>query len=165
MPPGLRRWLQEQRSLTRRLERHCQTRFRLRLLGQSRRRPLLDEREALDMRRGRVGLIRRVQLLCGEEPMVFARSVIPLGTLTGANGRLARLGTRPLADILFAGQVMQRLDMAFALLRTGESLHQQAADALSSGDGDLWARRSLFLLNRRPLLVTEVFSPEIDRAR
>ncbi len=153
----------EKHSLTSRLKRRCPNRFSLRLLDQRLDRPLPDERACLNLPVRRVAVIRQVQLLCDNTPFVFARSVIPLATLNGAQRQLAHLGTRPLADVLFASRSMHRGEMEFARLRADQQLHTQAVAALDHHTGEIWGRRSLFSLKNKPLLVTEVFSPELSR--
>ncbi|MCP4042942.1 MAG: chorismate lyase, partial [Gammaproteobacteria bacterium] len=113
VPSRLREWLYEDRSLTARLKHLCPGKFSLRLLDQCLERPMQDERSCLQLPSGRSALIRQVQLLCDETPLVFARSVIPLTTLKGTQRQLAHLGTRPLADMLFASRTMQRSTMEF----------------------------------------------------
>lgn len=161
--PALVPWLGEPRSLTRRLRRHCGADFSLRLLALYRARPEEHEWRRLGGRHGRIGLIREVALRCAGRPLVYARTVIPLATLHGPYRRLRRLGDRPLADVLFTVRGITRERMEYALLHPGQALHDRAAGVLGVAAEGLWARRSLFLLQRRPLLVTEVFAPGIGR--
>jgi len=165
IPTGLRDWLCEPRSLTRKMRRQCPAPFSLELLSQRWERPLADERLALGIRPGRLSLVRQVRLLCGGQALVFARSVIPLHTLRGRPGRLARLGTRPLADVLFTDGSVRRGEMEFTLLGPGAALLGLSVQALNTEPHGLWARRSLFLIKRKPLLVSEVFLPEIGDAK
>jgi len=164
IPTGLRDWLCEQRSLTRRLRLQCPAPFSLELLSQRWERPLADERLALKIRPGRLTLVRQVRMLCAGRALVFARSVIPADTLRGRPGRLAHLGTRPLADMLFTEGGVKRGEMEFALLGPGAPLCGLTIQALNTEPHGLWARRSLFLIRRKPLLVSEVFLPEIGDA-
>jgi chorismate--pyruvate lyase len=46
-------------------------------------------------------------------------------------------------------------------LHAQHPLYQRAAAELTDAPASLWARRSLFDLHGSPLLVTEVFLPEI----
>lgn len=164
IPAKLKGWLCEERSLTRRLRLQCSQPFALQLISQRWEQPLADERGALGLRAGRLALVRQVRLLCGHHPLVFARSVIPSQTLRGTTRRLARLGNRPLADLLFTHRSVQRGEMEFTLLRPGHTLHGLTRQALSLGDEPLWGRRSLFLFRQKALLVSEMFSPAISLA-
>jgi len=161
IPAGLKPWLYEEHSLTGKLKYRCPGLFSLQLLDQFKGHPTANERTILCLHSGRIALIRRVQLLCADKPLVFARSIIPLETLDGGEKRLAHLGSKPLADILFAHPMMRRGEMEFARLVPGQPLFTQAAASLGEHWDEIWGRRSLFNLNDKPLLVTEVFSPEL----
>ncbi len=161
IPAKLKDWLCEERSLTRRLRLHCRQPFALEVISQRWERPLHDECEILGLRLGNLALVRQVRLLCGNRPLVFARSVIPSQTLRGAPRRLSRLGSRPLADLLFTHRSVRRGEMQFAVLRPGHVLHELTLQALQTGGGSLWGRRSLFCFRHKPLLVSEMFAPAI----
>ena len=165
LPAKLKDWLCEQRSLTRRLRLHCARPFALEVISQRWERPLRDERQLLDIRPDRLAWVRQVRLLCGNRPLVFARSVIPSHTLHGATRRLSRLGSRPLADLLFMDPSVRRGEMEFTQLRPGHVLHGLTVQALEINSQVLWGRRSLFQLRRKPLLVSEMFSPGIIHAK
>ncbi len=164
LPANLKDWLCEQRSLTRRLRLHCARPFALEVLSQRWEQPLQDECQLLGIRPGRLALVRQVRLLCGNRPLIFARSIIPSHTLRGTSRRLSRLGSRPLADILFTDSSVQREEMEFTVLRPGHVLHELTTKALEINAPALWGRRSLFYLKRKPLLVSEMFSPGIVNA-
>lgn len=161
IPAQLKDWLCEERSLTRRLRLHCGQPFALEVISQRWERPLQDERRILGLRLGRLALVRQVRLLCGDRPLVFARSVIPIRTLRGATRRLSHLGSRPLADLLFTRRSVRRGEMEFALLRPGQVLHELSLQALQTNAEPLWGRRSLFRFGQKALLVSEMFSPTI----
>ena len=118
------------------------------------------------MRSGSLALIRQVQLLCGEQAWVYARTVIPVSSLRGRLQRLAHLGTRPLGGMLFADPGMQRGDVQLARLGTGQPMHAAATFHLVLPPVEIWGRRTVFRLAHKPLLVSEVFLPEFpaDRA-
>jgi len=160
VPAGLRAWLFDNSSLTRRLQQRYRGEFSVRVLYQSWCRPLWHERRAIGMRDHEQALIRQVQLLCGELPLVFARTVIPVGTLHGAQRRLAHLGNRPLGALLFADKSVYRGPMEVARI-SGE--HEGYATIVGSARmaEEIWGRRSLFYFGSRPLLVSEIFLPAI----
>ena len=149
MPPsGVREWLLDASSLTQRLRERCPDQLRVELLDQTWGRPLPSECRALRLRRGEWALVRQVRLVCGDEPWVYARTVIPTRTLS-RRPALGRLGERPLGAVLFADRAVSRDGLEIARIRPGERL---ADDELT-----LWGRRSVFRVDDRPLLVTEVF--------
>jgi chorismate--pyruvate lyase len=162
VPEGLRSRLLARGSLTRTLRRDCPGRLAVCVLRHDWIRPESAELRQLGRRaRGRL-LVREVLLHCDARPWVYARSVIPESSLRGPLARLRGLGARPLADVLFSVPRVHRGPMEYALLAPGEALHERAAAAVG-GEASLpplWARRSRFTLEGRPLLVTEVFLPE-----
>lgn len=159
LPADLRDWLLDRSSLTRRLRQCCAGRFAVRLLGQSWQRPLPNEALALGANPVRRALVREVLLLCDDTPWVYARTVIPRTSLRGRLRRLSCLGEAPLGAVLFADPHMTRGPVEVASIRP-----DQLAAPLADGH-TLWGRRSLFLLRRRPLLVTEVFLPALVEDR
>lgn len=164
LPQELRHWLTAGDSLTRRLRLRCPEYFHVNLVSQDWERPLPEESAALDLGPGEFALVRQVYLLCGDRRLVFARSIIPRRCLRGHNRRLATLGTRPLADILFARPDVERAEMQVCALTPAATLFRLATKDLVPSPAVLWGRRSLFLLRRKPLLVSEFFLPEIADA-
>jgi chorismate--pyruvate lyase len=161
VPPELRDWLLDGGSLTDRLRRSCRGRFSVRVLDEGWRRPRLDEARTLGVPPASLGWVRQVQLLCDRRPLVFARTVVPVTTLTGAQRQLASLGERPLGAFLFADPGMRRAVVELACLRPGDAMFAEAAVDLRPGPDCIWGRRSVFHVGGKPLLVTEVFLPSI----
>jgi chorismate--pyruvate lyase len=159
MPRALRGWLLDKASLTLRLQQLCPGRFRVRVLSQSWGKPFGNEARVLGMKPGSLALIRQVQLLCGEQAWVYARTVMPVSSLCGRLQRLAHLGTRPLGGMLFADPGMQRGGMELARLGTGQAMHVAATFHLASPPVEIWGRRTVFRLADKPLLVSEIFLP------
>ena len=106
-------------------------------------------------------MLREVTLYCGEQPVVFAHSVIPRAGLNGPWHGLGTLGNRPLGAALFADPQVRRLPLQFKQLGPRHALFRRACGALARRPPHLWARRSVFVLKRQPILVTEVFLPAI----
>jgi len=109
-----------------------------------------------------LGWVRQVQLLCDGEPQVFARTIVPVTTLTGAQRQLAFLGDRPLGAFLFAHPGMQRAPVELACIRPGETMFGRATSGLKREPAAIWGRRSVFRIGGKPLLVTEIFLPAIS---
>jgi len=161
IPRDILSWLTEPDSLTRRLQLTCDGRFEVQVVSQGRARPLMNEARALGMGHAACGFIRQVRLLCDGRPWVFARSVIPARTLTGRQRRLARLGRRPLGALLFSDPTMRRDEMEIACLRRGQGVFVEATRGLRRTPDAIWGRRSVFYLEGKPLLVSEIFLPGI----
>ena len=157
----LRCWLFDPTSLTRRVQQACAGNFSVRVERQGWGRPRLDECRALGLRLGRRALIREVHLLCAGRPWVFARTVIPVSTLSGEQRHLAHLGNRPLGAVLFADPHMVRGPVEVASIRNGHPLYIAAVQGLKRKPEEIWGRRSVFRLGGKPLLVSEYFLPEI----
>lgn len=157
LPRASAAWLCPGSSLTQRLQRACGAGFSVRVLSQGWASPWREEALLLRLAPGRRAFIRRVQLLCNGTAWVFGRTVIPPRTLRGKRRRLTHLGATPLGALLFADPTLHRDAVEFARLVPGHDLHADAAPDSAT----LWARRSHYRLEGRPLLVTEVFLPAI----
>lgn len=148
LPYNQRRWVLDRGSLTKRLIHASKGDFKVRISQQRWALPSLDERNLLNLPMGQRALIREVSLICAGIVWVNARSIIPLGTLTGAERQLAHLGERPLGAFLFKSKTMKRGPLQIASFR-------------STQHKNISARRSVFFLQDKPILVSEFFMPEV----
>jgi len=161
VPVALLDWLLDPASLTRRLQRTCKGEFRVVPVEQHWQRPMLNEAQALGVLPHERCFVREVRLLCDDQPWVFARTVIPVRTLTGPRRRLLRLGNKPLGAVLFADRSMVRSGIEIARLLPEQPLFVRATAGLSPLPTSIRGRRSVFFLNHQPLLVSEIFLPAI----
>ena len=152
-PVEITHWLADQGSLTRRLQRFGQ--FRVQPVVQGIGRPTAAEAIMLGLPARRRALIREVLLLVDGQPVVAARSVLPLTSLVGANRILGHMARRSLGAELFRRPRARRLAVWAASVPV-ERLPV-------SVDRPCWGRQSLFLKRGRPLLVAEVFLPTLER--
>lgn len=159
-PPLLRQWLDEPGSLTRRIRYSCSGCFHVEVLREQWGPPFLDEALRLGVRPRHWAWLREVLLCCGDSTWVYARSVIPRQSLRGRLRRLRQLGRQPLGSILFGRHPVSRGKIEIARLTAGDGLYRQAARRTKVTSG-CWARRSVFHIAGRPLLVTEIFLPEL----
>ncbi len=143
-------WLTDSGSLTQRLVKLSRGDFRVEVVRQGWMRPTRSEAKALNMRSRQFALVREVQLIGKGKPWVYARSIIPAQTLTGRQRQLRMLGNRSLGSLLFTDPSMRRGPLQISCLR----LQNQSK---------VWARRSVFYLSDKPLLVCEVFLPELQQ--
>ena len=153
-PENIALWLFDNSSLTARLVRNCEN-FKVNLISQKLEKASLDECKALGLNHGESALIRQVYLQCDGAPVVYARTVIPLSTLTGSQRRYSNLGSRPLGAMLFADRNMRRDEIMVTCLHPDQSLYAKIAKV---GD-DIWGRRSVFRVGGKPLLVSEFYLP------
>lgn len=158
LPNSLRDWLLDPGSLTARLKCHGQQ-FRVQVLGQ--RIQTCDEAEANDdITAGEPVLVREVLLYCDDMPQVFARSLLPLSSLTGAQRQLAHLDTQSLGQVLFNHPNLLRKKIEVAVFDQHSSVANLAHYlALENAQQVLWGRRSVFVLDGKPLMVAEIFLP------
>jgi urease accessory protein len=173
IPPARRRWLRIGGSLTARLATAGAGPVSVHPVRQEPDHAYADELPPLGGQR-RV-MARTVVLMVGGRPCVVARSVTPQWPAAGPWRALAGLGHRPLADLLFTRRPVARGPLEYARLRPQDPLHRELRQALARaavpdgaastvmppGLGRLWARRSVFRRLGVPLLVTEVFLPDL----
>lgn len=159
----MRTWLYHDASLTARLVAACPEGFRVEVLKQRYARVQVNEARLLGIPPRQLALLREVYLYCGSVRVVYARSIIPLKTLTGRQKRLAYLGDRPLGGFLFSCPTMQRGQVQLAAIRSDDLVHQRATQSVDENNDILWGRRSVFRLDDKPLIVAEVFLPAINQ--
>lgn len=163
VPACWQSWLYNDDSLTARLKNGCSEVFRVEVLRQRYARVQLNEAQALSMSAQQHALLREVYLYCGEQRMVYARSVIPLATLTGREKKLASLGNRPLGGFLFSCPSMQREEIELAAFDKRDAVYARATDGIDIDVEEIWGRRSVFRLSGKPLLVAEIFLPAVTK--
>lgn len=153
LPRLWRNWLLDSGSLTARLKTLSHGDFRVEVVAQGWGFANLSEARALNIDPRLRVLVREVRLIGCGQAWVHARSLIPATTLTGRHRKLAHLGSRPLGEVLFKDRSMQRgaIETAQVPMATTE----EVAGART------WARRSVFRLDQKPLLVSEVFLPQL----
>lgn len=88
--------------------------------------------------------VREIYLCVDDIPVVAARSILPTYSSTGINRDVLQLGTRPLGEALF---------------KTGKAPILRRQITHISGLG--WGRRTLYKLRGHPILISEVFLPEL----
>lgn len=151
LPPQTRAWLLDHGSLTERLS--SLGTFRVKRLYQGWQRPLTSERRLLSQPTRRMALVREVLLLVDDVPVVFARSVFPVTSLTGRLTHLRQLQNTSLGAILFSHPSMRRSPFEVARL-DGNSGYLPITQRQSS---PAWGRRSRFQIMGKDLMVSEVF--------
>lgn len=153
-------WLHDHGSLTQRIRQRCEN-FSVQPMNNSLARVAYDEAALLGLAPHRLAYSREVFLYADGKPVVFAHSTCAAKDLRGAWQAMRGLGNRSLGSLLFTHPLVERQPLHYKALRDHHPLYQNAASVLSNAPQRLWARRSLFYLQGAPLLVTEVFLPEI----
>jgi chorismate lyase len=162
----LHHWLRDAGSLTARLIAQSHGQFRVEVLFQGFDQIRLDERRALAFKNKALNkkvlnkhhatLVREVILYGNNQPWVFARSLLPLSSLTGRLRQLRKTSHKPLGAFLFKQPHLQRSPIEIAKIHQKhhylpEYLHQNQS---------VWGRRSVFFVDQKPLMVSEVFLPD-----
>lgn len=153
-------WLRDTGSLTQRIQQRCSN-FSVRNVKNSLARIAPDESALLGIAPQRLAWSREVFLCADEQPVVFAHSTCAARDLRGAWQAVRCLGNKPLGALLFSHPQVVRQPLHYKALHAHHPLYRRAASVLPDPPDRLWARRSLFYLHNAPLLVTEVFLPEI----
>ncbi len=157
-------WLHDHGSLTLRIRQRCE-KFHVQNVYNGLNLSSRDETNTLQLPRRQNIYTRDVFLYADGKPVVFAHSVVAAQHLLGAWHTLQHLGNRPLGALLFSHPLVQRAPLRFRSITAGHPLYRHAVQTLDTAPSQLWARRSVFTLHGAPLLVTEVFLPNILKLR
>jgi len=158
IPEEIKHWLYDANSLTARLKQHCQ-KFRVEVLGQKIELCALHE-VTPDICAHQEVLVREVLLFCDDKPQVFARSLLPLSSLTGNEKQLATLGNQSLGQVLFNHPNLQRKCIEVSCFDESSPIIKLVKHLNLPMDTEMWGRRSTFFLDDKPLIVAEVFLPD-----
>jgi len=135
IPAHVLPWLLDNSSLTAKLKNKYSD-FGVKVISQGENTPYDCELILLGEIDNETTIIREVELIGTQKPVIFARSVIPKTTDTE---KLLAIGSRPLGEILFDDPLIYR-------------------DQLEVGQyHGSWARRSTFVVGTTKLLVSEIF--------
>ncbi len=154
-------WLRDPASLTRRVTQVCSAGFRVQVKYQGWSAALPSETRLLRLGLREACLVREVELLCGDEPQVFARTLMPVSSLRGPARQLSRLRNKPLGKVLFANPHTRRKEVQIARIQPQHRLYRPAVSHLRQQPPELWGRRTLFLYAGNPILVNEIFLPSL----
>ena len=150
-------WLLDPSSLTARLSECCKH-FRVEVLGQEIQLCSLEE-STTDIDVAEQVLVREVLLFCDDIPQVFARSLLPLKSLTGEEQELAHLGNKSLGQVLFSKKNLHRKCIEISAFHQSSAVSALARHLELPSQTQLWGRRSTFMLHDKPLIVSEIFLP------
>ena len=98
--------------------------------------PAFSERQLLGIGDRQRALVREVILFGANQPWVYARSIVPLTTLTGRLRKLRRLTNQPLGELLFKDPTMRREPVQVACFEPASNINLP-----------IWGRRSVFKLD------------------
>ena len=156
-PEEVLSWLLDETSLTTKLEQQCNE-FNVQIKQQintNSKESMLSEHFSYPQKI----FVREVLLHCDGVANVFAQTEIPHTTLSGAQEKLANLGSEALGKVLFKDKTLKREKIEIAEFQEGSIIHRFIESLQQTCNHSLWARRSLFYVEGKPLLVSEVFLP------
>lgn len=158
-PEHVRPWIALETSMTAQVSATLRAPISVILARQEQGDMAADEVRALGSRSQR-GMIREVCLTDGKRRALVARTVYTSNNLEALCGEQA-LGQTPLGSLLFAGSLPPEVTLReMAEIHPTMALYPLIASFVGAC-GPCWARRSRFLLNDQPLLVTEIFLPDL----
>ena len=162
-PSHWQSWLSDTGSLTQKIEHAIGQKLEVIVLSDCRQNLNSDESRYFHFKLRRCRI--REVLLCRKGiPLVMGRSIIPTTSSMGSNHAILRLGKHPLGAILFANkhkQKKQKAQREIAHVNKGHPLWKKCSKKYSDLLSPVWARRTLYHLKAHPLLVTEVFLPNL----
>ena len=135
VPEHVCNWLLDGQSLTAKLRDKYKD-FKVNVLSQKQDSPYDCELKLLEATSNQTFIVREVELIGSQMPVVIARSLIPLSEDTN---EILKIGAKPLGEILFNDPEIKR-----GHLEVGSF-------------NESWARRSTFKIGKTKLLVSEIF--------
>ncbi|MFW5443750.1 MAG: chorismate--pyruvate lyase family protein [Methylococcaceae bacterium] len=156
-PANVHSWVYEKGSLTRRLRNHYGSSVTVEILFHRWKPAFLSECELLKLPHQQFNLIREVLLHADGKPLILARTILPEQTIKIAKRNLSHLGNRPLGEVIFSYPKLERLDLNTC--RISPNLWTQTLQKKVSIKREIWGRRTVYAIQKRPMLVSEFFMP------
>ena len=158
-------WLSDTGSLTQKIEKVIGQKLEVQVLRDCPQTLNSDESRYFHFRIRRCR-VREVLLCFNGTPLVMAHSVVPTLSSSGSNHAILRLGKKPLGAVLFAKEgrrTKSKPPRDIARLDKQSALWKKCSKNYSGLSSPLWARRTLYQLKGHPILVNEIFLPELLR--
>ncbi|MCG8378205.1 MAG: chorismate lyase [Proteobacteria bacterium] len=156
----LRSFLFQTGSLTRYIQQSSKAAIQVELETETWGFPMRDEASLLGIRTAEYAFIRESWLKSSNKRIVYARTIIPGKTLKGKTRKLANIGNKPLGEILFADKTTHRSSIRYGKVMPNCDLYELIKDNVNEKE-EIWGRQSLFYIQYKPLLISEVFLPAI----
>lgn len=144
LPKGQQALLYDSGSLTQYLRRLTQGKIELKVCREEWQHPYASECERLQLPRDEVAWLRESNWVFENEVWIQNRVIVPAKVLqTAAGEAIKNCGKKSLGDILFSDAQLERDSFDFV--------------NLSQDNKKIIARRSIFVFQQQPMLVTEIF--------
>ena len=157
----LQRWLMDKGSLTQRLTAQFD-RLEYRLLSAQEQVPWQDEQDYLQID-GAPCWTRQVWFGENNRDFVFSKVVVPSSTLAAVGATVIDWGSQPLGKLLFCGEGSVRDQLQLKYLGSSSPYLKLAQGVLNCSYEFAWARRSVCSLEGYPLLIIDLFLPDLVR--
>lgn len=157
VPANVRPWIRLQTSMTKQLKSRFGPGVAVRVLHNGMGRLHDDEQDLFFPRRAR-GFVREVVLHANGLELMVARTVFTSQSLC-SDKKVMELGNKPLGELLFAKGNAEWLVREYTQVNSSVPAFSLVQRVVGHPAPRCWARRSLFLLDQQPLLVTEIFLP------
>lgn len=145
--PGLLKMATDNGSLTIALKQLGNDDFSVNVLNQTIAIPLPHEQRKLNRLESQSAMIREVELIVRDVPVVYARSIIPLSLVNNDHQGLANIGQKPLGLLLFKDGDIDVENREFCIFEHRGKPHL--------------ARRTPYAYEGQSVLVAEFFLPSI----
>jgi len=157
LPAQVKSWIYESGSLTQRLRNQFPGQVRVKILFHQWKPAFPGECALLRLDHHRYQLVREVLLFANNTPLILARTILPEKTIKIAKRNLSHLGTRPLGEVIFSYPSLERgqLQMSSVATKYWSSALQTQLDL----PDNIWGRRTIYRIQKHPLLVSEFFLP------
>ena len=154
---NMRQWLLHTQNMTETLKR-AGLDFHLKVLDQSFQEMYDDETFILENEYNKQAWIRQVFSFGDTKPLVYARVVVPHKTYSVYSHILEKLGTQSIGNaFLYATPNIRRCDFEYQKLTPDMPLFEALQKwYLPQDDFIYWARRSVFVLPKGNILITEI---------
>lgn len=163
-PEALQQWMEYRESITE-LAKQRFNDVHVKLIQEGWVYPALEEAHSLNQSGETLVFIREIFMECDGENCWYARTVIPSETYEKYRLDFEGLGSTPLGSLLYNREEVHRSAFQFIHLTPRLELHQQLLSVSQEAVAEsLWARRSVFHLEKSPLLLQEIFLPSLIKA-
>lgn len=163
LPASLTAWMLYAGSFMQNLKDHGVVAPQVKVVRQTWQFPGREESKILAINARRYAMMREVLIQDDGVDLMYARTIFPAATLTGKERSLANLKNRPLGSVLFSNPFVERSEFELACINSKMDLYQKILCYTSVTVENIWARRSVFYIGNKPLLLEEVFLPGISK--
>ena len=163
VPESIRATILSSSSLTLFLSQKFPNTFRVKVISNTLQKVPVSECSLIKTQPQEQVLVREVFLEGAGRPLVYAQTSIPKSTLQ-SHHKLLTLGSSSIGSLLFASNKNKREKMKIAQMKLID-IPADFGAVFNKKTTTTWARQSLFLLDKSPLVVTEFFLPTFENTQ